>query len=97
MINVFLRVYSDVFRQSLRFNFRRSKQSSFYVFGLLVDGRGGGSILTYLEKVCVVICAHQNRVRSIFLEFLLIVEGGGTPDKRISEGLFGRFPTKFTF
>ena len=87
MINVFLRVYSDVFRQSLRFNFGRSKLSSFYVFGLLVDGRGG-SILTYVDKVCVVICAHQNRVRSMSLEFLLIVEGGRTPDKRIPEGLF---------
>ena len=41
LINVFLRVSFDVFRQSSRFNFRRSKQSSFYVFGVFVDGRGG--------------------------------------------------------
>ena len=71
LINVFLRVYFDVFRQSLRFNFRRLKQSSFYVFGVFVNCRGG-SILTYFDKVRVVIFAHQNRVRSMFLEFLLI-------------------------
>ena len=43
----------------------------------------------------VVIFAHRNRVCSLFLEFLLIVEGGGTLDERIPEGLFWRFPTKF--
>ena len=53
LINVFLRVNFDVFRQSSRYNLRPS-----------------------------------NRVRSMFLKFLLIVEGGGTPDKRIPEGLF---------
>ena len=37
LINVFLRVYFDVFRRSLRFNFRASKQSSFYIFGVIVD------------------------------------------------------------
>ena len=42
LVNVFLRVYFDVFRQSLCFNFRTSKQSSFYVFGVFVDSRGGG-------------------------------------------------------
>ena len=52
LINVYLRVYFDVFQQSSRCNMR-----------------------------------HKNRVRSMFLEFLLIVEGGRTPDKRISEGL----------
>ena len=57
------------------------------VFGVFVYS-GGGSILTYVDKVCVVICDQQNRVRSMFLEFLLIVEGGRTPDKRIPEGLF---------
>ena len=41
LINVFLRVYFDVFRQSSCFNFRPSKQSSFYVFGVFVDSRGG--------------------------------------------------------
>ena len=87
MINVFLRVYFDVSRQRSRFNFRRSKQTSFYVFGLFVDGRGG-SILTYVDKICFVICTNQNRVRSMFLELLLIVEGERTPSKRIFEGLF---------
>ena len=52
-----------------------------------LKGGRGGSILTYFDKVRVVIRAHQNRVRFMFLEFLLIVEGGGTPDKRIPEGL----------
>ena len=66
LINVSLRVYFDVFRQSLRFNFRSSKESSFYVFGVFEDGRGG-SILTDFNKVRVVIRAHQNRVRSMFL------------------------------
>ena len=64
-------VYFDVFRQTSRCNLRQSKQSSFYVFGVFVDGRGG-SIMTYVNKVRVVICAHQNRVHSMFLEFLLI-------------------------
>ena len=40
------------------------------------------------DKVRVLIFAHQNRVRSMFFEFLYIVEGGGTPVKRIPEGLF---------
>ena len=39
-------------------------------------------------EVRVVIFAHQHRVRSMFMEFLLIVEGGETPDKRIPEGVF---------
>ena len=58
----------------------------------------------FFDKVHVLIFAHQNRVRSIFFEFLQIVEGGtelviyvfgvcigiigGTPVKRIPEGLF---------
>ena len=45
-------------------------------------------MLTYFEKVRVVIFTHENRVQSMFLEFLWIVEGGGTPDKRIPESLF---------
>ena len=61
--------------------------SAIAVFGVFVYSRGG-SILTYVDKLCVVICDHQNRVRSMFLEFLLIVEGGRTPDKRIPESLF---------
>ena len=85
LINVFLRVYFDVFRRSSRFNFRRSKQSSFYVFLVFVDGRGG-SILTCFDKVHGIF-PYQNRVRCMFMEFLLIVERGGTPDKRIPAGL----------
>ena len=60
--------------------------------------------MTFFDKVRVLIFAHQNRVRSIFLEFLYIVVTelvkyvfgfflgiiGGTPDKRIPEGLFFR-------
>ena len=38
---IFLRVYFDVFRQSSRFNFRQSKQSSFYVFWVFVHSGGG--------------------------------------------------------
>ena len=46
------------------------------------------SILTFFDKVRVLIFTQQSRVRSMFLEFLEIVEGGGTPVKRIYEGLF---------
>ena len=58
----------------------------------------------FFDNVRVLIFAHQNRVCSMLLEFLQIVEGvtelviyvfwvfigiiGGTPVKRISEGLF---------
>ena len=35
-----------------------------------------GLFLTFFDKVSVLIFAHPNRVRSIFLEFLEIVEGG---------------------
>ena len=30
--------------------------------------------MTYVDRVRVVVCDHQNRTRSMFLEFLLIVE-----------------------
>ena len=43
LINVFLRVYFDVCQQSSRCIFRPSKQSSFYVYGVFVDSRGGGT------------------------------------------------------
>ena len=72
--------------QTSRFNFRPSKQCSFYVFGVFLDSRGRGtptcktyswgSILTFFDKVCVfdkvrvLIFAHQNTVRSMFMEFL---------------------------
>ena len=42
----------------------------------------------FFDKLRVLNFAHQNRVRSMFFEFLYIVEGGGTPVKRIPEGLF---------
>ena len=50
--------------------------------------------MTFLEKLRVFIFAHQNRVRSMFLEFLEIVEGG-TPGKRIPEGLLNRARSMF--
>ena len=77
LVNVFVRAYFDVFRQSLRFNFRPAKQSSFYVFGVFV-GRGTGTpekripeglFLTFFDKVRVLILDHQNRVRCTFLKF----------------------------
>ena len=46
------------------------------------------SLLTYFDKVRVLISANLNKVCSMFLKFLLIVEGGQTIDKRIPEGLF---------
>ena len=48
---------------------------------LYVLGGGGGN-----DHVLII--AHQNRVGSMFLEFLEIVKGGGTPVKRFLEGLF---------
>ena len=50
--------------------------------------------MTLFDKVCVfdkvrvLDFAHQNRVRSMFMEFLEILEGGGTLYKHIPEGLF---------
>ena len=58
--------------------------------------------MTFFDQLRVLSFAIQNRVRSMFFEFLYIVEGGvfiilclvflniigGTPDKLISEGLF---------
>ena len=41
----------------------------------------------FFDKLRVLIFAHKHRVRSIYLEFLYIVEGGGTPVKRIPEGV----------
>ena len=43
LINVFLRVFFDVIRQTTRYNRHASKQSSFYVFGVFVHSRGGGT------------------------------------------------------
>ena len=42
----------------------------------------------FFDKLRVLNFAHQNRGRSMFFGFLYIVEGGGTPVKRIPEGLF---------
>ena len=44
-------MYFDVFRKSSFFNFRLSKQSSFYVFGVFVDSRGGGSLINVFLRV----------------------------------------------
>ena len=96
LINVFLRVNLDVFRQTSRFKFRPSKQNSFYVFFVFVDSRGGGTpdnvfmrvYFDVFQEKCVLIIAHKKRFRSMFLEFLYIVEGGRTPVKRIPECLF---------
>ena len=51
----------------------------------------------FFNKLSVLIFAHKNRVRSIYLEFLEIVEGGGTHVKRISDGVLLCFSTKFLF
>ena len=46
------------------------------------------SILTFIGKARILIFAYQNRVRSMFFEFFADSRGGGTPDKRIPEGVF---------
>ena len=52
LINVFLRVYFDVFQQTSRLKFCSSKQSSFYVFGVFVDSRGrGGPLINVFLRV----------------------------------------------
>ena len=51
LINVFLRVFFDVFQESSRLNFRPCKQSSLYVFGLLVHSRGEGTPDKRIPKV----------------------------------------------
>ena len=79
MINIFPMVYFDVFRQTSRFNLRSSNQSLFHVFGVFVDSRGRGRPLinvflrVYFDVILQTLrfnYAHQNRVRSMFLEFL---------------------------
>ena len=45
MINVILRVYFDVFRQTSHFNFRSSKLDLFYVFRVFLDIRRRGGLL----------------------------------------------------
>ena len=92
-IHVFLMLYFDVFRQSSCFNFYPLNQSSFNVFGVFVDSRGrrdpcktysGGSILTFFDKVSVLIfiiraefvlyfwsfCRQQRRVTELVIYFL---------------------------
>ena len=51
LINVFLRVYFDVLRQSSCFNFHPSKQSSFYVFGVFEIVEGGGPLENVFLRV----------------------------------------------
>ena len=48
MINVFLGVYFDLFWQSLRFTFPPSKQSLFFVYGVLLIVEGGDNQARYL-------------------------------------------------
>ena len=64
LINGFLRVYSDVFRQSSHFNFRSSKQNSFYVFRVFVDNRGsGGPLINVFLKVYFDVFCHTSRFK----------------------------------
>ena len=51
LINVFLRAYFDVFRQTTRFNFRPSKHGSFYVYGFFVDSRVRGTVYQVSQVV----------------------------------------------
>ena len=47
-LSQYLKVFFDVFRKPLCFNFRHSKQMSFHVYGVFVDCRGGGGpLITY--------------------------------------------------
>ena len=53
--------------------------------------------MTFLNELRVLILAHQNRLRSMFLEFLERVEEGRSPVKRNPEGLLWRFWKKLCF
>ena len=63
-INEFLRVYFDVYRQSPRFNFPPSKQSSFYVFRVFGHSKGGNPA-RYLCFCCFY--RHYGGNQEIFL------------------------------
>ena len=41
LVNVFLRAYFDVFRQSSRFNLSLKTEFVLYIFGIFVDSIGG--------------------------------------------------------
>ena len=48
-------------------------------FFLIVEGESLVNVFVRVfDKVCVLIFANQNRLRSMFLGFLYIVEGGET-------------------
>ena len=97
LINVFLRVYFDVFRKSSRFNFRTSKQSSFYVFRVFGDSIGGDGepLINVFLRVYFDVFRKTTRFhfrtskQSSFYVFGVFVDSrGGTPGKRIPEALF---------
>ena len=66
----------------MRFKIHPLKVSSIYVSGVFGDSRGGrgtpGKLVPdgFFDKVGVLIFAAQNSVRSMFLNFLYIVDGG---------------------
>ena len=84
------------FRRSSRFNFRPSKQSWFYDFGVFVDSRMRGPLINVFLRVYFDVLRKRSRFnfrpskQSSFYVFGVFGDsrGGGTPDKRIPEGLF---------
>ena len=88
LINVFRRVYFHVFRQSSRFKVRPSKQSSFYVFGVFVDSRGGGTLDKRIPEGLFICYFIKIIYLYIYIYGVFIGIIGGTPDKRICEGRF---------
>ena len=86
LLHVFLRA----FRQNLRFNIHPLIQSSFYVSGQFGSRGEGGTPARrlpegFFDKVCILIFTPQNRVRSMFLDFL-DSRGAGNPYQRVLGG-----------
>ena len=67
LINVFMRVFFDVFRQTSHINFMPSLIIIFYLPLINVFLR---VFFDVLQKIRVLIFVHQNRARYMVLEFL---------------------------
>ena len=107
MINVFLRVYFDVFRQNSRFKFRSSHQSLFYVFEVFVDsGARRGPLINIFLRVYFDVfrqTSHLNLRSSklnLFYVFGVFVDSRGRGDQLINVFLrvyFDRQSSRYKF
>ena len=85
-----------MFSDQVRFLIFRSKQSSFYVFGVFVDSRGGGTPVKRIPEGLFCRFSKKSRFNlrtskhSSFYGLRVFVDGRGrgTSVKRIHEGIF---------